>query len=532
MTNTKPNQNQMKEVQKLFESNDFVALEKKLKELISSYPSIANLYNILGVVLQKKNDLNGAILNFKKAISIQPNFDQAHNNLGNVLQDTGKIEDAIKSFQNAIKINSKYAGAYSNLGNALSELQKFDEALKNQKEAVKIEPNNPEFNNNLGIALKDLGVFEEAIISYKHAIQINPNYAEAYSNLGNALTELGKIDEALVNYQKSLKLNPKYKKANLNEGLARLALGDFENGWKKYEYRLGEGTNIPIRYPTEKLWRGEYLDGILLVWGEQGLGDHIIFSSMLPDLKRYAKNIILEIDKRLEDLLKRYFEKIKFSNIKIVDSKDKLTDKYDKHIAIGSLGQYLRKSKESFKTTPNKWLITSSEKEKKLRNKFFKNNKFKVGISWGTLNKKQKFRNIDLKEMLPILSNTNCDFIDLQFGKFDEELNNLKNQHDTNIRSINEIDNYNDIDDLASLINCLDLVITIQNSTLHLAGSLGKKTWVMLAKNARWHWVKSEKKSLWYQSVKIFQQEKYGDWKNIIKDVSIELSSLAKLHKN
>ena len=532
MTSSKLNQNQMEEVQKLFESNDFNSLEKKLKELISSYPEVANLYNILGVVLQKKNDLNAAISNFKKAISIQPNFDQAHNNLGNVLQDTGKIKDAIKSFENAIKINSKYAGAYSNLGNALSELQKFDEALNNQKHAVKIEPNNPEFNNNLGIALKDLGIFEEAIISYKQAIKLNPNYAEAYSNLGNALTELGRIEEALVNYQKSLKLNPKYKKANLNEGLARLALGDFENGWKKYEYRLGEGTNIPIRYPVEKIWKGDYLDGVLLVWGEQGIGDHIIFSSMLSDLKKYAKNIILEIDKRLEGLLKRYFEKIKFSNIKIISAEDKLIDKFDKHIAIGSLGQYLRKSKESFKTTPSKWLIPSFEKEKKIQNKFFQNNKFKVGISWRTLNKKQQFRNIDLKQMLPILSNNNCDFIDLQFGKFDEEFHKLKNQHGINIRSINEIDNYNDIDDLASLINCLDLVITIQNSTLHLAGALGKKTWGMLAKNARWHWLKSEKKNLWYQSVKLFRQEKYGDWNSVVKDISLELSSATKLHKN
>ena len=82
------------------------------------------------------------------------------------------------------------------------------------------------------------------------------------------------------------------------------------------------------------------------------------------------------------------------------------------------------------------------------------------------------------------------------------------------------------------MINCLDLVITIQNTTAHLAGALGKKTWVMLAKNARWHWFVKEKKSLWYPSIKIFRQEKIGDWNNIINNISIDLKSLSAMKKD
>ena len=432
-------------------------VEKKTRKLIDKYPKISVLYNILGVVLQKKNNFDEAILNLKKAINLQPNFDQAHNNLGNILKNTGK--------------------------------------------------------------------FEEAVNCYREALKINPNYAEAYSNLGNALTEIGKIEEAIVNHQKALKLNPQYKIANVNESIARLTLGEFEIGWKKYEARIGKNNITPMRYPIEKIWDGNYLNGILLVWAEQGLGDHIIFASMLDDLKKYAKKIILQIDKRLENLLIRYFTKMNLSNIKIVKFEKELI--FDKHIAIGSLGQYLRKSKKSFATTPKKFLITSSSKEKKLKKKFFANSKFNVGISWETLNKKQKFRSIDLEQMLPVLSNTNCDFINLQFGKFDEDLKKFKAKHGLNIRSINEIDNFNNIDDLAALINCLDLVITIQNTTAHFSGALGKNTWIMLAFNARWHWLKNENKSLWYPTIKLFRQKKIGNWNDVINNISIDLKSLS-----
>ena len=119
---------------------------------------------------------------------------------------------------------------------------------------------------------------------------------------------------------------------------------------------------------------------------------------MLTDLRKYAKNIILEIDKRLVNLFKRYYEKINFSNIEVINLEKKPVNNFDKHIAIGSLGQYLRKTKKSFETTPKKYLIPSPVKEKELRNKFFANKKFKVGISWKSLNKKCQHRNINLKQ--------------------------------------------------------------------------------------------------------------------------------------
>ena len=529
--NNQPSQKEMAELENLFKSNELDKLERKIAEFISTYPNVPVLYNILGIVCQKKNNINHAISNFKRAINLRPNFDQAINNLGNALQHIGRFEEAISNYKKVIKINSNYAEAYSNLGNALAELGKFEEAISNYQKAIELNPDHPEFYTNLGGSLVEAGKFEEAISNLQKAIKLNPNYAEAYSNLGNAQAGLEKFEEAISNYQKAIKLNPKYKEAIKNESMVRLTMGDFKIGWEKYEARLEENIKIPVVYENEKKWNGKYLNGTLLVWGEQGVGDHIMFSSMLFDLKNHAKDILLQIDKRLENLLKRYFQKVNLLNIKIISSEKKFTGNFDKHIAIGSLGQYLRKTRASFDATPKKYLITSTIKENEYKKKFLDNDKFKIGISWKTLNKLQQYRNIDLKKMLPVLSNPRCDFVSLQFGEFGDELKYIKSKFDINIKSIKEINNFRDIDNLAALINCLDLVITIQNSTAHLSGALGKNTWLMLANNARWHWQKKDNKSIWYPSVKIYRQEKNGDWNNVINNISSDLKSFINQNK-
>ncbi len=527
-----PSQEEMNEIESLYKSNKLDVLEEKTKQLISNYPNFSILFNILGSVLYKKGHYKESISNFNEAIKLNPNFYFAYNNLGNSLKALGKYQESINSYEKALKINPNYFEAYSSLGMSLLEVEKIEEAILCQKKALKINPKYADAHNNLGILLARSGKYEESIIHLKNALEIKPDYAEVYSNLGASLTEMGRYEDAIKNYQRALKLNPKYTEAHFNESTIRLMNGEFEIGWQKYEYRFDKNFITKMRYDTNKIWDGNYLNGTLLVWAEQGIGDHILFASMILDLKKYAKNIILEIDIRLVELFKRYCDKINFSNIKIVGLKKELLKDFDKHIAIGSLGRYLRKSIKSFTTTPKKYLISSSKKEEEIKKKFLSNGKFKVGISWKTLNKKQQYRNILLEQMLPILSVSNCEFINLQFGQTSEDLKNFMSKHKISIKTIDEIDNYNDIESLAALVNCLDLVITIQNSTAHLAGALGKKTWMLLAKNARWHWLVNQNKSLWYPSVKLFRQENIGDWNNIINNISIDLESLSKIKKN
>ena len=193
----------------------------------------------------------------------------------------------------------------------------------------------------------------------------------------------------------------------------------------------------------------------------------------------WGTKIIIEIDKRLVPLFKRYFEKNNFSNIQVKNIDERLSGGFDKHIAIGSLGQFLRQSKQSFKNTPKKYLLPSESKENEIKKNFLPNNKLKIGISWKTLNKKQQFRNVNLEKMFPALSNDKFDIINLQFGECNEDIKKVFSKYKINIKTIKNVDNFNDIESFAALISCLDLVITIQNSTAHLSCALGKNTWNM-----------------------------------------------------
>jgi len=559
---------QNQEIISLFKAGEINLAKKKIKKILNEYPDAYIIHNILGAILASENkldeslkhykksieikndyaeahnnlgiafqklyNLNDAILSHKKSIVYKPNFAEAHNNLGSAFHKLGKFEDAINEFKQSIKIKNDYFEAYSNLGNTLSELGRYEEAIDHYQRSISINSKYVEAYNNLGSALTKLRKFEEALKFHKKAVEINPKSAEAHNYLGNTFSEMEKFKDAFASYEKAQQINPEYSEAKLNEGISRLALGQFEIGWKKYEFRFDKNINIrneigvvkSMRYEGNKLWDGKYLNGTLLVWSEQGLGDHIFFGSMVSDLKKYAKNIIFEVDKRLVNLFERFYKKINFHNIKVKSTEKKLIHGYEKHIPAGSLGQYLRKSADSFERSPKKYLISSISKEKKFKEKFSKSKNLKIGLSWKTLNKKQGNRNIDLERMTPILSTSNCDFINLQFGNFDKEIQNFRSKHGLSLKIIEKLDNYNDIETLAALIGCLDLIITIQNSTAHLSAALGAPTWIMLPKNARWHWPVNKKKSSWYPTAKLFRQEKNGDWNSVINSIGMDLKKI------
>lgn len=520
-----PTNEDMAELESFYKKNELDSLISKARELIDKFPTNADLYNILGVGLQKKDLHDESILNFENAIKYKHDFDHAHNNLGNVKKVQGKLNEAAQSYKKATIINPNYSIAYNNLGVVLKELGQHKDSINNLKIAIKINPNYAEAYSNLGVTQSEIGEYQEAIENHKKSINLNPKHAEGYSNLGVSLGELGKFEEAKINHQKAIQLNPKYTKALMNESFIRLQCGEFKLGWKLYENRYDNET-LPMRYPINKTWNGKYLKGTLLIWGEQGIGDHIFFGSMISDIKKLAGNIILEIDKRLIKLFKDYFDTINFSNIKIISLEKKRTQNFDKHIAIGSLGQFFRNSKESFKSLRKKYLITDKKKENIMKSHLNKKNKKKIGLSWKTLNKKQQFRNISLEKLLPLINLNDFEFVNLQFGETSEDINFIKKNYKINITNIENLDNYNDIDNLAALINSLDLVISIQNTVAHLSSALGKETWILLAKNARWHWTINEKESLWYPTAKLFRQNTMGDWNSVVNDISTEIKKI------
>lgn len=506
---------------------------KQLEEAKINYQKAINLnsnylqaYNNLGVLLKDLGNLGDAINCFKRVIKIKPNYPPAFNNLGVVLQDIGDLENAIKNFNQAIFLNPNYAEAYNNLGNCLKESGKFTEAIKNLNKAISIRPKYHQAYNNLGTTLRNCGKFQDAKQYYKKAIALNPDYAEAYNNLGVVLKDLNDFAEAERAYQSAIKIKPDYPEAFYNLGFTYINQYKFEEGYKLLERRWETVKRIGHKFPSLKPnWSGEP-NKKLLLWKEQGIGDEIMFGSMIKELFLFSNSLIVFCDKRLIPLFQRSLPlKINF----ISEPKQIESDSYDFHLAMGSLPYFFRRNLDSFKEAAKGYLIPDSKKTDDLRRKLTgESNQKIVGISWHTksINNLSSFRNIKLHQMVTMLNNFNVTIVNLQYGDTTNEINNVKNELGIDILNIEEIDNLNDIDSLSSLISACDFVVSIENVTVHLSACLGKDTRVLLPINPDARWAFKGQYSYWYDRVKLYRQEILGDWSKPLNQLHNDIKTL------
>ena len=495
-------------------------------------PNDSDVYNNLGNALQTRGELDKSIEAYHKAIEINSKDARIYYNLGAAQKKQGELDNAIQTYQRAIEINSEDAEIYNSLGTILQKQKKLDQAIKVYHRALEINSNYGEAFYNLGLALQEQGELDQAIQSYSRALEINPDYSEAYNNLGNTLKEQGKLEDAVLAYQSALRINPDYSEAHNNLGLVLLLQGDFSSGWREYEWRLkckGLGFFLNKRDFPQEFWNGSDLNGkTILVWAEQGIGDEIMLASMLPTLLKMNSSIIVECDKRLVPLLHRSFPSIQFvpredpANPKLLDLA------IDYQIPMGSLGQWLRVDEDAFLLAQGSYLQACPNQVRCLQEKYrdLAGNKLLVGISWkstGIDKRRAQTKNAPLTHWSPILSQEDCYFVNLQYGDIREEIEAYAAMTGYSMYIDEQIDPLSDLDGFAAQVSSLDLIVSTSNTTVHMSGGLGKKVWVLLSSRPDWRWMLEKESTPWYQTVRLFRQEKLGDWEGLIQRVVSDL---------
>ena len=495
-------------------------------------PNDSDVYNNLGNALQTRGELDKSIEAYHKAIEINSKDARIYYNLGAAQKKQGELDNAIQTYQRAIEINSEDAEIYNSLGTILQKQKKLDQAIKVYHRALEINSNYGEAFYNLGLALQEQGELDQAIQSYSRALEINPDYSEAYNNLGNTLKEQGKLEDAVLAYQSALRINPDYSEAHNNLGLVLLLQGDFSSGWREYEWRLkckGLGFFLNKRDFPQEFWNGSDLNGkTILVWAEQGIGDEIMLASMLPTLLKMNSSIIVECDKRLVPLLHRSFPSIQFvpredpANPKLLDLA------IDYQIPMGSLGQWLRVDEDAFLLAQGSYLQACPNQVRCLQEKYrdLAGNKLLVGISWkstGIDKRRAQTKNAPLTHWSPILSQEDCYFVNLQYGDIREEIEAYAAMTGYSMYIDEQIDPLSDLDGFAAQVSSLDLIVSTSNTTVHMSGGLGKKVWVLLSSRPDWRWMLEKESTPWYQTVRLFRQEKLGDWDGLIQRVGSDL---------
>ena len=534
-----------------------------MEKAVAASPENPDLLNNLGQLYKKSERLDDAIEVYKTAIAADPNYADAHNNLGNVLTMIGRFEEAIGYFRNALEIDpnnarthynlattlfeqknfpdaieafrrvitidANYADAYNNLGSALIKLGKLEEGVTSFRQALALKPLDAEAHYNLGNAFKDQGKLEEAVASYHKALAIRPDYAEAHSNLGLTFKDQGKLEEAVASYHKALAINPDFAEAHSNLGIVQLLMGDFRNGWENYNFRwtCDDSAIGKIKY-VKKLWQGQPIDGRrLLVWGEQGIGEEILFASLIPGLIELGADIILECEKRLIPLFSRSFPTITCANMDDPDTGNAEQTQFDLHTPLGNVARWLHPDFTSFSSRPP-YLVADSQQRQTLRKRYLdRGNDVLVGVAWYSKSPSLgPQKSMALQDLGPLLEVPGITFIDLQYGDTSEERQAFTAETGVEVFHDDGIDQMADLDSFTSQVAAMDMVVTISNSTAHVAGALGIPTLLLLGSYPLWYWLLERDDSPWYPTVQLFRQARPGEWGDVIDRVAERLVNL------
>lgn len=473
------------------------------------------------IVFHQQGKFQDAKSIYEKVLAIQPTNFFALQLMGALFVQTDNNLHAIDFLSRALQINPNHLASYINLGVALQKLNRFDEALASYDKAIGLDPNNAETYMNRGVALEVLNRLEEAIASYDKAISIKPNNAEAYLNRGIALQGLKRLDDALASYDKAIYIKPDSPHAHWNLSLFHLLSGNFEAGWRGYEWRWKDEEKLRaagFRKFSQPLWLGEEPldDKTILLHCEQGFGDTIQFCRYATLVAKNGAKVILEVQPHLVQLL----TSLKGVN-QIVAKGDKLPE-FDYQCPLLSLPLAFRTILETIPTS-FRYIDSDREKVAKWDAKLGKKTKPRVGIVWsgGTAMKYGQNRSLRLSQLIPYLSPC-CEYVCLQ-----KELRDIDKAILAESSHIKYFGNeLSDFSDTAALCDLMDVVISIDTSVAHLAGSLGKVTWVLLHYASDWRWLLDREDSPWYPSVTLYRQAKIDEWDGVLERVKMDLEKL------
>lgn len=440
-----------------------------------------------------------------------------------VEQNRGNLAQAIEKLTQILILKPDMPAAWNNRASMIAKLGSPFDAIMNYNKAIELDPVIAAPYNNRGASYYDLNLFEEAVKDYQKASDLAPNYPEPFNNKGNALMRLGKIEEATHAYRSAIALRPNYHDAHIGLSLSLLKLERYEEGWKEFEHRWNH-SSLPARGLPYHEWKGERAespDDALLLYGEQGFGDIIQFMRWAPIAKpAWGGKVYVETKPPLERLTKTmkgidgtvvFGEKpphdVKYcAPLMSVPNTLKFYDIPDQ-VPYVSVDPYkVNIWRERLKALPEKFVI---------------------GVCWAGMNRTgdpgaaaiDKRRSVTLKSFAPVAQIPGVSWASLQVGPPSEQVKDPP--PGMSIGAWGE-DLY-DFSDTGALMEACDLIITVDTAVCHVAGALGRPTWLLNRFDGCWRWLHGKEDTKWYPSMRIFTQPSEGDWDDVMNQMAVAL---------
>ena len=505
---------------------------KKDREALESYqniikkdPSLAGPYYNSGIILKRNGRLEEAIDNYKKAISLKPDYVQAFNNLGVLYKDNKKYDDAIKMFMRAREIQPDHQNSYYNLGLIKKEQGLSEEAIDLFLKVLKLNPEHTEAKYNMSLLRKDKGLLEEAKRYLEEILISDQKNENAAKELAVVFGEMGNFNKAISSLKKLIAHNPKNRSLFHGLGLCLLTIGEFKEGWKAIELRWEEENNEIAAWfkRAKETWIGEKTEkNVILYTNRQGIGEDILLLSLLPEVQQMCSSLSVYIDPRLHSLCRRAMPDINF--VKDIDELQNVDCDYN--LPLGSVPGLIRNDISDFNRTVNGYLKADQQRVEAIRKELKLEGKTAIGISWKSFNTGYKTKSICLRDMERMFAGLDVVLVNLQYGDVADEIKEFKEETGIEVLQCASVDNREDLDGLAALIEACDLVVSTSNVTVHMAGALAKETWVMLPHvRVNFWWLLERTDSVWYPSLTLYRQPSLNDWDSVYTSIRKELQN-------
>jgi tetratricopeptide (TPR) repeat protein len=498
------------------------ALAANLKA-IELKPDHADAYMHLGEVLQERGQLSQALASTLKAIELKPDHAVAHMKLGGILKEQGQLDQALAANLKAIELRPDLAEGYIYLGVTHKERKEINKAVAATRKAIELKPNHAIAHVYLGALLQEQGQLDQALALTLKAIELKSDHADTHIALGNIYRERDQIDEAIDAMHQAINLKPGYPEPHKNLSFLYLSKGDYSRGLKEFEWRLKtKRLSMTHARPRCKQWDGRELetDTRLMVVSEQGLGDTLQFMRYCHTLRERGLDISFCAQTKLHGLIKA--SGIDPSPLTPKQGNSAISDFW---IPLLSVPLYLGVSPEN-PVSQKPYIKTNKSLIDKWRKTLETERKPIIGIHWQGNPEAEKTtlwgRSLPLEAFKSVADQKSLSLLSLQKGFGSEQFENCSFK-ERFVSCQHEVDQAWDFLETAAVVACCDLIITNDTGLAHLAGGLGKTTWLLLHAVPDWRWGLEGDKSFWYPTMRLFRQSKRDTWDEVMDYVTNEL---------
>lgn len=542
----------------LLKSNQLTKAKQFIENLLKSEKENITYIFYYGLILANERKYRDAINFFEKALAADKSHYDSNFNIAGCYQGLLIFDKAIEYYENCSKINTNKFEPYHQIGICYKQLRKYEDSISNLKKALKISVNAKSFYM-LGNVYRENGQFEEAKRSFEKSIDINKEFTQSklslanleidyenYERAGRMLDEIIKSNESETvlisakimignilkskgDFEKAIKINQDILEKDTNNvdalyniSQCYLFTKEYEKAWTYHESRYNLQSLVLLKQIYESFnkprWDLSKPKRNVLFYGEQGIGEQIIYSQFFETVRDQFDGSTIAVNEKLIPFFKKVYPNTKIINYKkIFEYKD-----YDYHLPMGSMGLYFQR----FIDQNNLKREISYSSNSKIPDKI---KKLRCGISWKSTNRIfGNKKSIKLEKLKKILLHENIEFINLQYTDETKEINLIEKNLNKQIFTKHEIDCFNDIDGVASLIKTCDFVISVSNSNAHISGKLGVKTFLLLPYNdgKLWYWgLNADKDVVWYPSILPIRQESANNWDSCLSKLYKEFEN-------